>query len=170
VYFLPHAATTDNEAGIASGWNDPPLSEKGEAEATALRDVFKDIRIDIVCCSDLRRAVDTAGNVFWEGMPVRADRRLRETDYGALNGAPRAEVDTACHITEPFPGGESVEQAVARVRECLVELKDRHPRMTLAIVGHRATRYALETFGGVRTLVDCVGETFGKKPYREYDL
>lgn len=169
VYFLSHATSTDNEAGIASGWNDPPLSEKSEAEAAALRDVFHDIRIDLVCTSDLRRAVDTAGNVFWEGMPVLADSRLRETDYGDLNGAPREEVDTAAHLTEPFPNGESLAQAVARVGECLAELRERRSRMTLAIVGHRATRYALETLAG-RDLAACVAENSEKKPYWEYDL
>jgi broad specificity phosphatase PhoE len=161
--------STDNEAGRASGWNDPPLSAAGEAEAAALRDVFKDIRVDLVCCSDLRRAVETAGNVFWEGMPVRADRRLRETDYGDLNGAPREDVDLAAHLTEPFPNGESIEQAVARVGECLEELRERHPRMAIAIVGHRATRYALETLAG-HGLADCIAENPEKKPYREYDL
>jgi len=169
VYFLSHATSTDNEIGRASGWNDPPLSASGEAEAAALRDVFKDIRVDLVCCSDLQRAVDTAGNVFWEGMPVRADRRLRETDYGDLNGAPRDEVDLAAHLTEPFPNGESVEQAIARVGECLAELRERHPRMAIAIVGHRATRYALELLAG-RDLADCVAENPVEKPYREYDL
>ncbi len=172
VYFVPHAATTDNEAGIASGWNNPPLSETGEAEAERLRDVFRGIRLDLVCCSDLRRAVDTAGITFCEGTPVRADRRLRETNYGDLNGAPRPRVDAVRkeHLEEPFPGGESIARSVARVRECLEELRQRHAAMTLVIVGHRATRYALETYDGGKSLADCLDETPEKRPYWEYDL
>jgi broad specificity phosphatase PhoE len=172
VYFVPHAATTDNEAGLASGWNDPPLSERGELEAERLRDVFRGIRIDLVCCSDLQRAVDTAGIAFCEGTPVRADRRLRETNYGELNGAPRSRVDAVRRdcLEKPFPGGESGEQAVARVRECLEELAGRHAAMTLVIVGHRATRCALEMFDGGKTLADCFDETPEKRPYWEYDL
>jgi len=171
VYFVPHAATTDNEAGFASGWNDPPLSSKGELEAERLRDAFRGIRIDLVCCSDLKRAVDTAGIAFCEGTPVRADRRLRETNYGELNGAPRAEVDAArkTYLEAPFPGGESLQQANARIREMLRELMERHVTMNLVIVGHRATRHALETLAG-KTLAECLEEPFGRQPYREYDL
>jgi len=172
VFFVLHAATTDNEAGIASGWNDPPLSPRGERDAERLRDTFRDIRIDLVCCSDLQRAVDTAGIAFCEGTPVRADRRLRETNYGDLNGAPRSQVDAMRekYLEEPFPRGESLVRSVSRVRECLEELRQRHAGMALVIVGHRATRYALETFGGDRTLVECLEESPEKKPYWEYDL
>ena len=172
VYFVPHAATTDNEAGVASGWNNPALSPRGEQDAERLREAFRGIRIDLVCCSDLQRAVDTAGIAFCEGTPVRADRRLRETDYGDLNGAPRSQVDAvrAKYLEEPFPGGESITQSVARVRECLEELRRRHANMTLVIVGHRATRYALETFGGGKTLAECLVASPERKPYWEYDL
>ena len=172
VYFVPHAATTDNETGIASGWNDPPLSPKGELAAERLRDAFRGIRVDLVCCSDLKRAVDTAGIAFCEGTPVRADRRLRETDYGDLNGAPRKEVDAVRkqHLEQPFPAGESIARSVARVRECLEELRQRHGAMTLVIVGHRATRYALETFDGSKSLADCLAAPAPEGPYAEYDL
>lgn len=172
MYFVPHATSIDNEAGIASGWNDPPLSAEGESEAERLQETFRGIRVDLVCCSDLRRAVDTAGIAFCEGTPVRADRRLRETDYGDLNGAPRSEVDAVRrqYLEVPFPNGESVAQSVARAGECLRELRERHAGMTLVIVGHRATRYALETFSGGKSLADCLDATPEKRPYREYGL
>ena len=64
VYFATHATSKDNEAGIASGWKDVELSELGIQQAKELEERFKDIKIDLICCSDLKRAVDTANIAF----------------------------------------------------------------------------------------------------------
>ena len=49
------------------------------------------------------------------------DPRLRECDYGELNGAPVDDVAAVRrrHIDEPFPGGESYRQVVERTRAFL---------------------------------------------------
>ena len=48
------------------------------------------------------------------------------------------------HITDPFPKGESYEQAVARVRYFLLDLQKIYQRRNVMIIGHRATQYGLE--------------------------
>ena len=75
--------------------------------------------------SDLARAVATVDLAF-DGSACRSttDARLRECDYGELNGAPvevvharrRARVDT------PFPGGQSYREVAAGVDALLDEL------------------------------------------------
>ncbi len=52
VYFATHATSEDNEAGIASGWKDAELSTLGIQQAKELRERFKNIKIDLICCSD----------------------------------------------------------------------------------------------------------------------
>ena len=55
IYFATHATTTDNEVKISSGWKDAELSELGVKQAKEIGERFKDIKIDLICCSDLKR-------------------------------------------------------------------------------------------------------------------
>ena len=58
VTYFVHGTTTDNEAKLASGWKPGELSEKGKMQARALRDLIDRDSIDVVFCSDLKRAID----------------------------------------------------------------------------------------------------------------
>ena len=72
--------------------------------------------VEVVFTSDLGRAVETAEIAFaGSGLPVVHDLRLRECDYGDLNGTREPLHDRATHIDDPYPGGESWRQAVERV-------------------------------------------------------
>jgi broad specificity phosphatase PhoE len=171
IYFATHATTKDNEAKIASGWNDPQLSDLGVKQAKGQGETFKDIKLDIVCCSDLRRAVDTVRIAFEGKYQAIADQRLRELNYGDFNGKPSAVVEPMKiqHIKEPFPNGESYEQAVARVQGFYKELKEKHPDKIVLVVGHRATQYGLDTLTG-KTLEELLSTPFKWQPYWEYNL
>ncbi len=58
-YFV-HGTTTDNENHISSGWFDVELSELGVQQSRDLAEQTKDKHFDVVFCSDLKRAVDSA--------------------------------------------------------------------------------------------------------------
>jgi len=84
-----HSLTVDNENWIATGWLDGELSERGREQARALGERRSDA--DVVYASDLGRAVETAEIAFGAtGIPVHFDSRLRECNYGELNGRPAA--------------------------------------------------------------------------------
>lgn len=172
VYFATHSTTTDNEIGVASGWKDVELSQLGIQQARELGDRFEDIRLDLICCSDLERAVETVRIAFGNRIPVIIDKRLREINYGDLSGKPAEIVNQMRkkRIDEPFPNGESYKQAIARVHDFCRELKDRHAEKVILIVGHSATRFGLYTLVGNRTLEDCLSAPFVWRPYWEYDL
>ena len=123
--FETHATSEDNERGVATGWNGGRLSEAGRRQATELGRRRRDDGVDAVFSSDLRRAVETAEIAFaGSGIPVFLDWRLRECDYGELNSMPRARLEAERHrrLHEPWPGGESWREAVARVDAALEEL------------------------------------------------
>jgi broad specificity phosphatase PhoE len=152
IVFETHSTSTDNESGIASGWSDCTLSDLGRQQARALGERRRDDGISVVFSSDLRRAVETAAIAF-EGtqVPVLHDWRLRECDYGDLNGAPRAEVHSgrSNHLDEPYPRGESWRQAVARNGRVFENLARWDGRRVL-LIGHRATFLACQhLLGGV---------------------
>ena len=172
IYFAAHSTTKDNEANLSSGWKDVELSDLGIQQSKDLGERFKDIKIDLVCCSDLKRAVDTVKIAFDGKYSVIADKRLRELNYGDFNGKPSDVVEPMKkeHIKEPYPNGESYEQAVARVQDFYKELKEKYPDKIVLIVGHRATQYGLDTLVGGKTLEECLNEPFKWQSYWEYNI
>lgn len=147
VIFESHATSTDNERGVASGHRDVSLSPVGEREAQVLGQRYATVHIAAVYCSDLRRSYQTAERAFAaRGIPIGRDPRLREQDYGEYTGRTRQEIaaERPRRLTEPFPGGESIRQAVARVRAFLQDAAARHAGQTILVIGHSATHVGLE--------------------------
>jgi broad specificity phosphatase PhoE len=147
IVFETHAISSDNEAGIATGWLEGQLSEEGRRLARRLGERRWGEWIDAVYTSDLGRAVETAERAFGDsGIPIRRDARLRECNYGSLNGGRVIEVERERikRIDEPFPGGESYRQTVERVRSFLGDVALEHGSGRIVVIGHSATRWALD--------------------------
>jgi broad specificity phosphatase PhoE len=124
-----------------------------------------------VFTSDLRRAVETAEIAFaGSGIPVRADARLRECNYGLLNGMPRERLDAERRrrLDEPWPDGESWREAVARVTGFLEELRRSRDGGRVLLIGHVATRWALEQVALGVPLEELVDAPFVWQPGWEY--
>jgi broad specificity phosphatase PhoE len=172
IYFVTHATSKDNEKGIASEWKNVELSEIGIRQAKSLGERFKNIKIDLICCSDLKRAMEMVKIAFGEKFPIIVDKRLKEINYGDFNGKPKELIDSIKenHIKESFPNGESYEQAVARLQEFFRGLKEKYPDKTVLVVGHRATQYGLEIMTWQKTLKECLKTPFEWQPYWEYNL
>ena len=172
VYFVTHSTSKDNEIGVASGWKDSQLSRLGIQQARELGDRFENIGIDLICSSDLARAVETVRVAFGSRIPVIIDNRLREINYGDLNGKPVEVVNSIKEerIKEPFPNGESYEQATGRVHDFYRELRSNHEKKVILIVGHSVTQFGLDVIVGNRTIEKCLSTPFIWQPYWEYEL
>ncbi len=173
VCFETHQTTEDNEAGIATGWLPGRLSELGRRQAVELGERRRDDGLDAVFSSDLYRAVESVDLAFMgAGPPVLLDWRLRECDYGELNGASRSQVlaDRSSHVVKPYPGGESWQQAVDRVGSFLADLLPRWDGGRILIVGHVATRIGLDLHLNGIPLADALETEFSWQPGWEYLL
>jgi alpha-ribazole phosphatase/probable phosphoglycerate mutase len=173
VVYETHATSEDNEAGIATGWLGGKLSATGRAQAAELGARRRADGIELVVASDLNRAVETAQIAFaGSGIPTLLDWRLRECDYGDWNGMPRALLDAerAQHVDVPWPGGESWRQAVERVSGFLDELRRERAGERVLVIGHSATRLALEVVANGRALEEVMAEPFTWRPGWEYVL
>jgi broad specificity phosphatase PhoE len=172
IVFETHSVTTDNEAGLATGWLDGQLSERGRALATELGRRRRNDAV-AVFASDLGRAVETVELAFGgSDVPVYLDARLRECDYGAWNGRPvsRLEGERAQRISRPFPDGESYLQVVARVASFLEELARDRDGTQVLVVGHSATRWALDHLLAGAALNDLVAAPFDWREGWFYEL
>jgi broad specificity phosphatase PhoE len=124
-----------------------------------------------VFCSDLGRAVETAEIAFGGlPLPVLHDWRLRECDYGEGNGMPVGELRRGRHLDEPYPGGESWRQAVARVGRLLDDLPLRWSGRRVLVLGHTATRWALDVRLAGADLEQLVDAPFDWQEGWEYTL
>jgi broad specificity phosphatase PhoE len=162
-----HSTSVDNERGIATGWLPGELSELGREQARALGERRRDDGIAAVYASDLRRAVETAEIAFaGSGIPVHHDARLRECDYGQLNGASVEQVTAVRrrHVDEPFPGGESYRQVVERTTAFLDDVVAAHDGERIVVVAHSANRWALDHLVNGAPLEELVDAPFAWQP------
>lgn len=168
-----HAITTDNEAGIATGWLPGELSEAGRRAAAELGRRRGDDGLAVVYVSDLARAVDTARIAFdRRPIPIVVDARLRECNYGRLNGMRRELLDRErlAHVDEPWPDGESYRQVVERTRDLLGDLVRRWDGHRVLAIGHSANRWALDHLLLGVDLSAVIAAPFAWQPGWEYDV
>lgn len=147
--FETHSLTEDNERGVATGWLEGKLSESGRRLARELGERRRPDSPAAVFTSDLARALETATIAFGEsGVPILNDWRLRECNYGALNGMPSEQLhrERARHLDEPFPEGESWRQAVDRHRSFLEDIARLYDGERVVVIAHLATWWALDHF------------------------
>nr|WP_249732378.1 alpha-ribazole phosphatase family protein [Roseococcus sp. SDR] len=129
--------------GVCYGITDLALAPGHEAALEALLPRLP--AVTAIATSPLRRCRETAGALAARlGLPVKAEPRLAEMDFGAWEGRPwddipRGELDQwAADFLHARPhGGESVAQLQARVLAVLAEFR--------ALPGH----ILLITHGGV---------------------
>lgn len=169
--FETHSTTEDNERGVATGWLPGKLSALGREQARGMGDRRRADRIAAVFTSDLERATETVAIAFADSaVPVLHDWRLRECDYGDRNGTPSAELRRREHLDMPYPNGESWRQAVVRVGRFLDDLPSRWTGSRVLVVGHTATRWALDhNLTGV-PLEGLLDAGFEWQPGWEYQL
>jgi len=173
IVFETHSTTTDNESWIASGWLDGRLSPLGRRQAKELGERRFVEELAAVFSSDLGRAVETARIAFGgRGIPIFHDWRLRECNYGALNGTPVPTLEAArmLHVYEPYPDGESYSQVVARVRSFLRDLPPRFENERIVVIGHSATKWALDHLLEGIPLPELVEGSFRWQPGWLYSL
>ena len=168
-----HAITTDNEAGVATGWLPGKLSARGRATAAELGGRRRDNGLDAIYVSDLERALETVRIAFAASdIPVVVDDRLRECNYGHLNGMPRErlERERAAHVDVAWPAGESYRDVVARTRRLLGDLMRNHDGGRILLVAHSANRLALDHLLLGRDLTALASEPFDWQPGWEHVL
>jgi alpha-ribazole phosphatase/probable phosphoglycerate mutase len=171
VVYETHATSEDNEAGIATGWLPGKLSAAGREQARELGDRRRDDGLSVVFTSDLDRAVETAEIAFaGSELSVVRDARLRECNFGDLNGTAEPLDDRVAQIDVPYPGGESWRQAVERVAAFLDELRRERDGERVLVIGHSATRFACEVVANGRRLEELLTEAFVWQRGWEYSL
>jgi len=162
-YFV-HGTTTDNEQGLATGWLPGQLSAAGQEQAKKLGEQAASLRFDVVFCSDLQRAIDSAKLGFGDKYNIIQDERLRECNYGDMNGKPTASFKNRMEdfINTPFPNGESYRDVEARLASFVDFLRKDYEGKHIAIVAHQGPQLALDVLLRGKTWQQAIDEDWRK--------
>jgi len=134
-----HGKTDENIAGIIMGQLPGKLSEAAISGTEELRDKIKNIKLDVIYSSDLKRCVDTAtilkGN---SNVRIILEPGLRETHFGKYQGKPYSLVkgDYVSNLQKKFPGGESNTDLIRRVIDTINNIYQHNKNKTVLIVTH----------------------------------
>tara|TARA_Y100000310_G_scaffold61961_1_gene57201 strand:- start:6353 stop:6898 length:546 start_codon:yes stop_codon:yes gene_type:complete len=163
-YFV-HGTTTDNEKGLATGWSPGELSELGIKQSKELGKLVTDKRFDVVFCSDLKRAIDSAELGFGGKYKIVHDERLRECNYGDFTEKSAKDFKDRMedYIDKPFPNGESYKDVGKRIADFLGFLKNNYEGKHIAIVAHQAPQLALDVLTKKKTWEQAIEEDWRKR-------
>ncbi|MFA7287116.1 MAG: histidine phosphatase family protein [Patescibacteria group bacterium] len=162
-YFV-HGTTTDNEQGLATGWLPGQLSAIGREQAKKLGEQTAHLKFDVVFCSDLQRAIDSAELGFGGKYQIIHDARLRECNYGDMNSQSAVAFKDRMedYVTMPFPNGESYEDVEKRLRSFVHNVAQQYSGQHVAIVAHQGPQLALDVILKGKTWQQAIAEDWRK--------
>jgi 2,3-bisphosphoglycerate-dependent phosphoglycerate mutase len=138
-----HGQTDANLNHYLQGQSDGELNETGRQQAEGLARHLKDVHIDTVIASPLRRAQDTAAAVArYHHLPVKTENLLKEWNCGVLDGVPAAVFrETLRESVVPLAlfrpeGGETLSEVRQRAADFLSDLIAKYRGQTVLVCSH----------------------------------
>jgi len=147
IYFVRHALTEANVAGIAAGAElDTPLTAEGKEQAKKAGQKLTDKNIQLIVCSPLTRTVDTAEiiskEIGYDTKKIIKNPIFIERYFGVYSGRPHKEYREAGMSGMLDESVESGEALFERMRQALQWLRSLDVQDIL-VVSHGATGKAI---------------------------
>ncbi len=148
-----HGQTEWNLLKKVQGKADIELNKTGIQQAKTTRDYLKYERIDLILCSPLKRAIQTA-EIINQGRNIRIviDERVSERDFGEFEGMPNTDFDFNAFWSYEqnlkYDKAENIKDFFRRVYNFLDNIKNEYAGKNILIVAH----------GGISIPVKCYFE------------
>ena len=146
VYLVRHAQqfSAHNDQGLLLADHEDGLTEKGHSQARRLAErVLKEIQPDVLYCSSLLRARQTARHISdATGLPLNVDANLAELRLNCPADVPAAvEFDGWVRArrypyTPAFPGGEALADLHRRGAQIFDQMTRTHRDKSIVVVTH----------------------------------
>jgi broad specificity phosphatase PhoE len=159
-YFVRHGESEGNAARVFTGQTDSPLTARGRRQAAMVAEELAKEKFDRIVSSDLSRARDTAEVIARpHGLPVEIVPELREINVGDRTGTPFDETRGLPNWNDDgfvsWPGGETLDQVLARTLGAIERLTLESPGKTILFVGHGGVnRILMSHFLGILPKLD----------------
>ena len=141
-YYIRHGQTDWNlDEKMQGGQTEKDLNEKGVKQAIETREKLKNIEYDILICSPMNRAIQTA-QIINEGrnVPIIIDERLRERKLGEMEGNPITEKCEkeiwSYDLNTKIVNGEDLYEFETRVLKFIEEIKTKYKDKSVLVVAH----------------------------------
>lgn len=136
-----HGQTDHNKNNYCQGSIDTILNEEGIKQALLLQEKFKDLTIDLVISSPLKRALKTA-ELAMPNTEILKDDRIKERHLGEYEGVSSSTVSFEeyghYYLNKADKGVEKIQDLYERVKSFFEELKNNHEDKNILIVTHGA--------------------------------
>lgn len=169
-----HGQTQWNVDNKICGTTDLPLTEEGWNQARALADKTVDLDLDLIICSTMLRAKQTASAVADKlNIPVIEDSRLVEQNYGIYEGMDRKTpgfLENKRHFAVRYPGGESMMDVAHRIYGLLEDVKREHDGKNVLLVCHGGVLRLVRSYFEPMTNEEYFHYSPGNADIREYEL
>jgi broad specificity phosphatase PhoE len=166
-----HGQSLFNVDGVVNGdpARDRGLSPLGMDEGRKLAKQIAAVAIDLCVVSEFPRAQQTA-QLALEGrdIPTQVDAELNDIRIGSLEGRTLADYRTWKHAhtrADPFPGGESLDDAAHRYARAYARLLDRTEETVLCVCHEIPVRYAVNAAAGSADLDGPLHDVANATPY-----
>lgn len=174
-FFVRHGESLWNVENRICGKTDIDLSEKGylQAEQAARAILDQDLHIDVILSSPLKRALHTTETISkLTGIPLKAEARLIEQDFGKYEGTARngeefknAKTNFICS----FEGGETMLKTAHRVYSVLDEIVS-DPDHVVLIAAHNGLARIIESYFRDMSNEEFAAFGIGNAEIRRYDF
>ena len=142
IYYVRHGQTDWNLARkMQGGGTEKELNSTGIEQANETKRELENIQYDIVICSPMHRAIQTAQIINKDkNIQMITDERIRERKLGELEGHEITdEMESKIwnyDLNYQIPGGESVQDFEKRIINFMEEIKEKYQDKTVLIVAH----------------------------------
>jgi broad specificity phosphatase PhoE len=145
------------------------LTEKGRGEARLLGEQLAHVRVDLCVHTRFARTLETA-EIALAGreVPLELEPLLDDIDVGELEGNTIEDYRAwkrVHHRSDPFPGGESLDEAARRYAQAFRKLLKREETSILVVTHEIPVRYALNAASDSNDLDGPAHQLANATPY-----
>ena len=147
IYVTRHGQTDWNVQGKTQGRADIELNEVGIKQAKQTKEELKNIDIDLIICSPLKRAKKTA-EIINEGrnIPIIFDDQIIERNFGEFEGEKIKFDEFWDDNAHPrYQRAETIQEIISRISNFLDKIKEEYKDKNVLLVTH----------GGVSIAINC---------------
>ncbi len=147
LYFMRHGLSVMNKQGVFSGSRDTPLAPEGIQQCEMAAEYLKNIKLDVIVASPLRRTIDSA-SIIARKLGIPPDKLIlsdlfRERSFGPLEGTSYSRH----HDLDDIDGVEHSSDLIKRAEQGIAFLNSLEGADVILLVSHgaigRALRHAL---------------------------
>lgn len=153
IYVIRHGQTDYNKSGIVQGKGvNASLNERGQAQAAAFWNKYKEKDFDVVYTSSLTRSIESVQNFIDAGIPWKKRTGLDEISWGDYDGKSLASSDYYQKTIDRWHAGEtslrpingeSPDDVVSRIKPVVEEIIASEDKNVLICMHGRAMRMLL---------------------------